>query len=71
MREVVQMGLGVGVMSKWLIEKDLTDGVLVQLCKDWRAMNLPVYLIYPQSRHKPAKLQKFIDIVKAQREIIL
>lgn len=71
MREVVQMGLGVGVMSKWLIEKDLADGVLVQLCKDWRAMNLPVYLIYPQSRHKPAKLQKFIDIVKAQKEIIL
>lgn len=71
MREVVQLGLGVGVLSKWLIEKDLKEGVLVQLCKDWQAMKLPVYLIYPQSRHKPAKLQKFIDLVKAQKDIIV
>ncbi|MBY0412632.1 MAG: hypothetical protein K2Q18_00630, partial [Bdellovibrionales bacterium] len=71
MREVVQQGLGVGILSKWLIEKDLKEGVLVQLCKDWHAMNLPVYLIYPQSRHKPAKLQKFLDLVKSQKDIIV
>lgn len=71
MREVVNLGLGVGVLSKWVIEKDLNEGVLVQLCKDWQAMKLPVYLIYPQSRHKPAKLQKFIDLVKAQKDVIV
>ncbi len=71
MREVVQMGLGVGVLSKWLIEKELNDGVLVHLCKDWQAMKLPVYLVYPQSRHKPAKLQKFIDLVKEYKELII
>lgn len=69
--EVIQLGLGVGVISKWLIEKELKEGVLVQLCKDWQAVKLPVYLIYPQSRHKPAKLQKFIDLVKAQKDIIV
>lgn len=71
MREVIQMGVGVGVLSKWIIEKDLKEGSLVQLCKDWQAVNLPVYLIYPQSRHKPAKLQKFIDLVKEQKEFII
>lgn len=71
MKEVVQLGLGVGVLSKWIIEKNLNEGVLVQLCKDWQAMKLPVYLIYPQSRHKPAKLQKFIDLVKVQKDIIV
>lgn len=64
MREVVQMGMGIGVLSKWVIEKDLEKGLFVQLCKDWQAMKLPVYLIYPQSRHKPAKLQKFIELVR-------
>lgn len=64
-REAVSMGLGIGVLSKWVIEKDLKDGVLVQLCKDWEAPKLPVYLIYPQSQQRPAKLQKFIDLIKA------
>lgn len=64
MREVIQMGLGVGVLSKWLIEDDLKKGDLVQLCTEWQALKLPVYLIYPQSRHKPAKLQRFIDLIK-------
>lgn len=71
MREVVQMGMGIGVLSKWLIEEDLNKGDLVQLCKDWQAMKLPVYLIYPQSRHKPAKLQKFIDLIKEQKKLII
>lgn len=69
LREVVLMGLGVAVLSKWVIEKDMATGEVVQLCKDWEAARLPVYLIYPQSKHKPAKLQKFIDLVKAQKFI--
>lgn len=67
MREVALMGLGVGIFSKWVIEKDLREGRLVQLCKDWQAVSLPVYLIYPQSRLKPAKLQKFIELIKRQK----
>ncbi len=66
LKEVIQMGLGVGVLSKWLIEEDLKKGDLVELCIGWQAMRLPVYLIYPQSRHKPAKLQRFIDLIKKQ-----
>lgn len=68
-REAVSMGLGIGVLSKWVIEKDLKDGVLVQLCKDWEAPKLPVYLIYPQSQQRPAKLQKFIDLIKASKTL--
>ena len=68
-RETVLMGLGIGVLSKWVIEKDLKSGELVQLCKEWQAPSLPVYLIYPQSLHKPAKLQKFIELLKDQKEI--
>lgn len=67
LREVVLTGLGVAVLSKWVIEKDLANGEVVQLCKDWEGAKLPVYLIYPPSKHKPAKLQKFIDLVKAQK----
>lgn len=71
MKEVIQMGLGIGVLSTWLIEEDLKAGSLIQLCKDWQAIKLPVYLVYPQSRHKPAKLQKFIDFIKKEKDLII
>nr|BDT27450.1 LysR family transcriptional regulator [Bacteriovorax sp. HI3] len=67
MREAALMGLGIGVLSKWIVEKDLQEGRLIQLCKDWQGASLPVYLIYPQSKLKPAKLQKFIELIKRQK----
>ncbi len=67
LREVALLGFGVGVFSKWVIEKDLQEGRLVQLCKEWQAVGLPVYLIYPQSRLKPAKLHAFIELMKTQK----
>lgn len=67
MREVALLGLGIGVFSRWIIEEDLKAGRLVHLCKDWQAPSLPVFLIYPQSRLKPAKLQKFIETVTTYR----
>lgn len=67
MREVALLGLGVGVFSRWIIDEDLKAGRLVHLCKDWQAPSLPVFLVYPQSRLKPAKLQKFIETVTSAR----
>ncbi len=63
-RESIASGLGIGVISKWVVEKDLAEGSIVQLCKNWEAPSLPVYLIYPQSSLKPAKLQKFVELLK-------
>lgn len=68
MRETALLGLGIGVFSKWIVEDDLQSGRLVQLCKDWQAASLPVYLIYPQSRLKPAKLQKFIELIQSKKK---
>ncbi len=68
LREVALEGLGVGVFSKWVIEKDLQNQRLIQLCSQWQAASLPVYLIYPQSRLKPAKLKKFIDLLKLSKD---
>ena len=64
-RELIALGLGIGVISKWVVEKDLSQGSMVQLCKDWHAPSLPVYLIYPQSSLRPAKLQKFVELLKS------
>lgn len=69
MKEMLLSSMGIGVISKWMIEKELKDGSLVNLCPDWKADDQPVYLIYPQSTLKPAKLQKFIDLMKDNRTL--
>ena len=66
MKDLLKSGVGIGVISKWMIEDELKEGSLVQICKDWQAVKQPVYLIYPQSQLKPAKLQRFIELVKKE-----
>jgi DNA-binding transcriptional LysR family regulator len=36
----------------------------VQLVPDWQAPPLPVWLIYPPARFYPARLRRFIDIMR-------
>ena len=67
LREMVLMGMGVGVLSKWVIQEDLQNRKLIQFCINWQAPSLPVYLIYPQSSLKPAKLTKFIEILREHK----
>ena len=31
----------------------------------WRAAPLPVYLVYPQARFYPARLRRFLDVIRA------
>ena len=69
-REVALMGMGIGVLSKWVVEEDLQSKRLVQLCKNWQAPSLPVYIIYPQSSLKPAKLTRFIELLKEHKSQI-
>jgi len=57
-------GLGVGVGSAWLLSEDLAAGRLVHLLPDWQASPLPMYLVYPHARFYPAKLRRFLEIVR-------
>jgi DNA-binding transcriptional LysR family regulator len=36
----------------------------VQLTPDWEAAPLPIHLIYPPARFYPARLRRFIDIMR-------
>jgi DNA-binding transcriptional LysR family regulator len=37
----------------------------VQLTPDWQAAPLPIHLIYPPARFYPARLRRFIDVMRA------
>ena len=64
LRSAALLGLGVGVVSSWAVAEDLARGDLLHLLPQWSAEPLPVYLIYPYANFYPAKLRRFVDILR-------
>jgi DNA-binding transcriptional LysR family regulator len=58
------MGLGACIGSAWLMNDDIAAGRLVQLVPQWHAAPLPVYLTYSPARFQPARLRRFIEMVR-------
>ena len=61
---LLRNGIGWGNMPVEFVQWDLDAGRLVQLTPDWHAAPLPIHLIYPPARFYPARLRRFIDIMK-------
>jgi DNA-binding transcriptional LysR family regulator len=70
LRNAILTGLGVGIVSSWVVAEDLAQGRLLQLAPEWRAEPLPVYLVYPHARFYPARLRLFIDAIRATMPLI-
>ncbi|MFJ9991839.1 LysR family transcriptional regulator [Pseudomonas putida] len=54
-------GLGIVQMAEGPMASMIRDGRLVPILQDWINEPLPLYVMYPQNRHQPAKLRVFID----------
>jgi DNA-binding transcriptional LysR family regulator len=57
-------GLGICIVSSWMVAEHVQSGRLVEVLPDWRTDSLPVSVIYPYARYYPARLRLFIDLVK-------
>lgn len=57
-------GLGVAIVSAWLVADDIEQGRLLHLAPQWQATPLPIYLAYRHASFYPAKLKKFIEAMK-------
>jgi len=66
LRSATLQGLGVAVISAWMLGEDLQQGRLLHLAPQWVASPLPVYLVYPHARFYPAKLRRFIEAMRAE-----
>jgi DNA-binding transcriptional LysR family regulator len=64
MRNAVLLGVGAAIGSRWALREELEAGRLVQLVPEWQAPPLPIWLIYPPARFYPARLRRFIDIMR-------
>lgn len=63
-RNAALAGLGVTIVSSWMVEEDIANGRLVMLLPEWRAASLPVHLVYPWARYYPTRLRKFLALMK-------
>lgn len=64
LRTATLMGLGASMASTWLVSEDLARGRLVHLVPEWHPTPLPVYLVYPHAPFHPAKLRRFVELMK-------
>jgi DNA-binding transcriptional LysR family regulator len=63
-RQAALAGFGVALLSAWMVADDLAEGRLLHLLPEWHAPSLPVSLVYPYARFYPAKLRRFIGLMR-------
>lgn len=63
-RKAALSGLGAGIVSSWIVKEDLAEGSLQRVLPGWNALPLPVYLVYPYSSYYPARLRKFLEMMR-------
>ncbi|RKH06696.1 LysR family transcriptional regulator [Corallococcus sp. CA053C] len=64
LRSAAVKGLGVCVGSSWVMQEDLVRGRLLHLVPHWRAAPLPMSLLYPSARFHPARLRRFVELMR-------
>lgn len=63
-RNTALTGLGVVLVSSWTVKEDIQEGRLIPLLPEWQPTALPVHLVYPWSRYYPARLRRFLEMMK-------
>lgn len=64
MRNALLCGMGVGIVSSWVVEEDLAAGRLIHMFPEWQAPELPINLVYPYAWYYPARLLSFMQIMR-------
>jgi DNA-binding transcriptional LysR family regulator len=54
---------------RFVVEKELADGSLVEVLKPFAGRSRPYTLLYPDGRHVPLRMRVFIDFLMAQRAV--
>lgn len=54
-------GMGVAQLAPFMAEEAVKRGELLRVLPDWKHESLPVYIVYPQTRHVTNKVRVFVD----------
>ncbi|MDI7862087.1 LysR family transcriptional regulator [Rhizobiaceae bacterium n13] len=54
-------GLGIVQSPRFMVRQAIEDGRLRQVLPEWELEPMPVYIVYPQTRHLSNKVRVFVD----------
>lgn len=57
------IGLGIVKVANYVAQPYIDSGQLTQVLAEWTAERVPVWILYPQSRHLSAKVRLFVEWV--------
>jgi len=62
-RQAALSGLGLALIPRILVWKDLEDGRLIEVLEDYAFTELGVHVVYPHRRHLSGKVRAFVDFL--------
>lgn len=65
LRRAAVKGLGLAVLPRFMVAKDLAAGRLSVVLDSLFAPTLGIYAVYPESRRVPSKVRAFVDVLTA------
>ncbi|MEE4110268.1 MAG: LysR substrate-binding domain-containing protein [Halieaceae bacterium] len=63
LREALLAGVGLARTPTFLVGEDLREGRLIAVLRDYRSLEVSIYLVYPQRRHLSPKVRAFADFL--------
>ncbi len=60
-REAVIAGLGIAIVSHWMMAPELARGEVVSLLQDWSLPDIDLWAVFPAGRLPSARAKAFID----------
>ena len=64
-REAVLSGLGIGVGSEWMFGREIAEGTVQAILREWSLPPLDLWSIYPSGRRSSAKARAFVAFVQS------
>ncbi len=58
-REAVLAGMGVAIVSRWMMQPELESGAVIPLLEEWRLPSLDLWAAFPSGRMSSAKARAF------------
>jgi DNA-binding transcriptional LysR family regulator len=65
-RAAVLAGLGLAVVSEWMMAAEIASGEVIPVLADWQLPSIDLWAVFPSGRRASAKARAFVTFVEAQ-----
>ncbi len=63
LREALLEGIGITRTPTFVVGEDVQEGRLIPLLRDYKILEVTIFLVYPQRRHLSPKVRAFVDFM--------